>query len=76
VPLVNVQAIEAALESIAQRDPSARGGDPHRFYDDSIVDELQRSGFIDALYPAHRAAASLHVVPAGLSTAPRHRSGC
>jgi len=52
VPLVSVPAIEAALESIAQRDPSARGADPHRFYDDSILDELQRSGFVDALYPA------------------------
>ena len=38
------------LESIAERDPSARGADPRRFYDNRIVEELQRSGFIDALY--------------------------
>lgn len=50
VPLVNVLAVEAALENIAQRDPAARGADPHRFYDNGPIEELERSGFIDTLY--------------------------
>jgi ABC-type nitrate/sulfonate/bicarbonate transport system substrate-binding protein len=50
VPLVDQDGITPVLESIAERDPSARGADPRRFYDNSLVDGLQRSGFIDALY--------------------------
>ena len=50
VPLVVPEGLTPVLESIAERDPSARGADPRRFYDNRIVEELQRSGFIDALY--------------------------
>ena len=35
---------------IAERDAAARDVAPHRFYDNSIVEELQRSGYIDARY--------------------------
>ena len=38
------------LESIAERDPAARTVKPERYYDNSIVQELQASGFIDGLY--------------------------
>jgi hypothetical protein len=50
VPLVVPEGLTPVLESIAEREPSAAGADPQRFYDNSIVEELQRSGFIDALY--------------------------
>jgi ABC-type nitrate/sulfonate/bicarbonate transport system substrate-binding protein len=50
MPLVVPEGLVPVLESIAQRDPSALGADPKRFYDNTIVEELQRSGFIDALY--------------------------
>ena len=50
VPLVLPEGLPPVLESIASRDPSAQGADPRRFYDNSIVEELERSGFIDALY--------------------------
>ena len=50
VPLVVPDGLTPVLESIAERDPSALGADPRRFYDNRIVEELQRSGFIDALY--------------------------
>jgi hypothetical protein len=50
VPLVVPEGIGPVLESIAQRDPSAQGADPRRFYDNSLVEEFQRSGYIDALY--------------------------
>jgi len=50
VPLVVPEGLTPVLESIATRDPSARDADIRRFYDNSIVDELQRSGFIDAQY--------------------------
>ncbi|HLH24329.1 MAG TPA: hypothetical protein VK066_17545 [Chloroflexota bacterium] len=50
VPLVVPEGIPPVLESIAPRDPSARDADPRRFYDNSLVEQLQASGFIDALY--------------------------
>jgi len=50
VPLVVPEAIPPVLESIAERDPTARTANPERFYDNSIVQELQASGFIDSLY--------------------------
>ncbi len=50
VPLVVAEYIPTVLESIAERDPAAIGADPRRFYDNSLVEELQASGFIDAQY--------------------------
>jgi NitT/TauT family transport system substrate-binding protein len=50
VPLVMPEAIPPVLESISERDPSARTVKPERYYDNSIVQELQASGFIDSLY--------------------------
>jgi ABC-type nitrate/sulfonate/bicarbonate transport system substrate-binding protein len=49
VPLVSAEAIPPVLESIGERDPAARTANPERFYDNSIVQELQTSGFIDGL---------------------------
>jgi NitT/TauT family transport system substrate-binding protein len=50
VPLVIAEGIGPVLQTIAERDPSARGADPRRFYDNSLVEELQRTGYIDAQY--------------------------
>lgn len=50
VPLVLPEAIPPVLESMAERDPTARTVKPERYYDNSIVQELQGSGFIDGLY--------------------------
>jgi hypothetical protein len=50
VPYVIPDALPLVLAEIAERDPSARDADPHRFYDNSILEELERSGFVDALY--------------------------
>ena len=50
VPLVLPEGIALVLSGLAERDPAARDAAPHRFYDNSIVEQLQRSGYIDALY--------------------------
>ncbi len=51
VPLVVPEGIALVLAGLAERDEAARDVAPHRFYDNSIVEELQRSGYIDARYP-------------------------
>jgi NitT/TauT family transport system substrate-binding protein len=50
VPLVVPEGIALVVAGIAERDAAARDVAPHRFYDNSIVEELQRSGYIDARY--------------------------
>jgi NitT/TauT family transport system substrate-binding protein len=49
-PLPTMEAFQSVLEELAQQNPKAKGQDPRKFYDDSIVRELDKSGFIDALY--------------------------
>jgi NitT/TauT family transport system substrate-binding protein len=50
VPLANPKAIETTLEFIAPEEPKARGADPKMFVDESIVREIEASGFIKKLY--------------------------
>ena len=50
VPLANPKAIETTLEFIASEEPKARGADPKMFVDESIVREIEASGFIKKLY--------------------------
>lgn len=50
VPLPTPEAFRAVIDELAQVNPKAKGQDPRKFYDDSIVRELEKSGFIDALY--------------------------
>jgi hypothetical protein len=38
------------LEFVATEEPKARGADPKLFVDESIVREVEASGFIKALY--------------------------
>ena len=44
------KAIETVLDFLAAEEPRARGADPRAFMDDSIVRELDASGFVKALY--------------------------
>jgi hypothetical protein len=50
VPYAMPKAIEAVLEFIAADEPRAKGADPKLFVDESIVRELDASGFIKSLY--------------------------
>jgi NitT/TauT family transport system substrate-binding protein len=50
VPLPTAAAVRSVLDDLATRIPKARDADPHRFFDDSFVRQMQASGFIDALY--------------------------
>lgn len=45
-----VEGLRGVLEELAQRNPEAKDADPKRFFDDSFVRDLQKSGFIDALH--------------------------
>jgi NitT/TauT family transport system substrate-binding protein len=49
-PYPSVEAFRSVINELAQVNPKAKGQDPRRFYDDSILQELDKAGFIDALY--------------------------
>ena len=50
VPFANPKAIETTLEFVAGEDPKAKGADPKQFIDESLVREVDASGFIKHLY--------------------------
>jgi NitT/TauT family transport system substrate-binding protein len=50
VPYANPKAIETTLEFISGAEPKARGAEPKSFVDESLVREVEASGFIKALY--------------------------
>lgn len=50
VPYATPKAVETTLEFIAAEEPKARGADPKQFIDESLVREVEASGFIKALY--------------------------
>jgi NitT/TauT family transport system substrate-binding protein len=50
VPYANPKAIETTLDFIAGEEPKAKGADPKQFLDESLVREVETSGFIKALY--------------------------
>jgi ABC-type nitrate/sulfonate/bicarbonate transport system substrate-binding protein len=50
VPTATPKAVETTLEFIAGEEPKARGADPKLFVDETIVRELETSGFIKKLY--------------------------
>jgi ABC-type nitrate/sulfonate/bicarbonate transport system substrate-binding protein len=50
VPYANPKAIETTLEFISPDEPKARGADPKQFLDESLVREVEASGFIKSLY--------------------------
>jgi ABC-type nitrate/sulfonate/bicarbonate transport system substrate-binding protein len=49
VPLPTPEAFRSVVDELAQVNPKAKGQDPKKFYDDSILRELEKSGFISAL---------------------------
>ena len=49
VPYPSIEGVKTVLEFLAQ-DPKARGADPNAFIDNSIIKELEASGFIRDLY--------------------------
>lgn len=50
VPYASAKAIEATLDFIALEEPKARGADAKLFVDESLVRELEVSGYIKNLY--------------------------
>lgn len=50
VPYPSPKAIETVLDFVAADEPKARGADPKSFVDESIVREIDASGFIKELY--------------------------
>ena len=50
VPYPSLRGTETVLEFLAKEDPKAKGVDPRSFLDNSIVRELEASGFINSLY--------------------------
>jgi NitT/TauT family transport system substrate-binding protein len=50
VPYANPKAIETTIEFIAAEEPKARGADAKQFLDDSLVHDIEASGFIKSLY--------------------------
>jgi NitT/TauT family transport system substrate-binding protein len=50
VPYAMPKAVETTLEFIAGEEPKAKGADPKQFVDQSLVREVESSGFIAALY--------------------------
>src|SRR4029077_19557163 len=50
VPYANPKAVETTLEFVATEEPRAKGADPKSFVDESLVKEVEASGFIRTLY--------------------------
>lgn len=50
IPYVNPKGIEFILKVIEDRDPRAKNFDPQAVVDSSFIEELDKSGFIDALW--------------------------
>jgi NitT/TauT family transport system substrate-binding protein len=50
VPYAGAKAIETTLEFISGVEPKAKGADPKSFVDESLVREVEASGFIKMLY--------------------------
>jgi NitT/TauT family transport system substrate-binding protein len=50
VPTASPKALETTLEFVALEEPKAKGMDPKLFIDESLVREVEASGFIKKLY--------------------------
>ena len=49
IPIPTAESFRTVVDELSQVNPKARGQDPKRFYDDSILQELDKSGFIASL---------------------------
>jgi NitT/TauT family transport system substrate-binding protein len=50
VPYPTPEAFRNVLDELAQVNPKAKGQDPKRFYDEAILQDLDKSGFVNGLY--------------------------
>jgi NitT/TauT family transport system substrate-binding protein len=50
VPYVNMKGIEFMLKTLEARDPRAKTFDPNAVVDPSFIQELEKTGFIDAVW--------------------------
>jgi ABC-type nitrate/sulfonate/bicarbonate transport system substrate-binding protein len=50
IPYVNMKGIEFMLKTLELRDPRAKTFDPNAVVDSSFIQELDKSGFIDAVW--------------------------
>jgi len=50
IPYATPKAVETTLDFVGIEDPKAKGADPKLFLDESIVRELETSGFFKSLY--------------------------
>ena len=50
VPYPSVEAMKRALDDIAEKDPRGRGARPEQFIDASLMQELEKEGFIKQLW--------------------------
>jgi NitT/TauT family transport system substrate-binding protein len=50
VPYATPKAVETTLEFISGDEPKAKGADPKSFLDESLVQEVEATGFIKSLY--------------------------
>ncbi len=49
VPRTNLEGVKSILEGLTKL-PAAKGADPRRFVDSSLLDELEKEGFLKGLY--------------------------
>ncbi len=50
IPYPSLKGVETVLEFLARENPKAKGADPKSFIDDSMVREIEASGFTKSLY--------------------------
>src|SRR5581483_22368 len=50
VPYVNMKGVEFMLKTLEARDPRAKTFDPHNVVDSSFIQELEKSGFVEAVW--------------------------
>jgi len=50
VPNPTPESFRTVIDELSQVNAKAKGQEPKRFYDDSVLQELEKSGFINALY--------------------------
>jgi hypothetical protein len=49
VPRTSLEGVKTILEGL-DRIPAAKTADPRRFVDSSLIDELEKEGFLKTLY--------------------------
>jgi hypothetical protein len=50
VPYPSLRGVETVLGFVEKDNPKAKGADPKSFVDDSLLREIEASGFVKGLY--------------------------